>query len=85
MTLLVVVLLAGCSGEIVDSSDDQDQFEFDSHSYQTSAMLNEIEVETWMYQIQWLDTHKAIDALDRTEYDMLVVEPGSIWWMRPMM
>lgn len=42
----------------------------------TSTVLNGINIETWMYQIQWLDEKATIDELDNTEYDMLVVEPG---------
>lgn len=78
LTFLVLILLAGCGSEGFDDSDEYEEIEFelDAHTYQTSVMLNEIEVETWMYQIQWLDTREAIDALDETEYDMLVVEPG---------
>ncbi|MCU7834276.1 MAG: endo alpha-1,4 polygalactosaminidase [gamma proteobacterium symbiont of Taylorina sp.] len=31
---------------------------------------------SWMYQIQGLDEDGAIETLDKTEYDMLVLEPG---------
>lgn len=41
-----------------------------------STTLNGIKIATWMYQIQYLDENSAIDYLDDTEYDMMVVEPG---------
>lgn len=47
-----------------------------SDTTRASAILNGVEIFDWMYQIQWLETHAAIDALDATDYDMLVVEPG---------
>jgi cysteinyl-tRNA synthetase len=42
----------------------------------TFTYLDGVKVGTWMYQIQWLDDYNAIDELDGTKYDMLVVEPG---------
>ena len=62
---LIVFLLSYCEDEI-----------YDPHAFETSTFLNGIEVEYWMYQIQWLDEYEAIDELDNTEYEMLVVEPG---------
>ncbi len=35
------------------------------------------EAQTWMYQIQDLDTDEAIEALADTTYPLLVVEPGN--------
>lgn len=43
----------------------------------TTATLNGIEINTWMYQIQDLDDNAMIDELAETDYDMLVVEPGN--------
>jgi cysteinyl-tRNA synthetase, unknown class len=43
---------------------------------QAKVSFGNIEVATWMYQIQYLDENKNIDKLDATSYDMLVVEPG---------
>ncbi|MBL4799350.1 MAG: endo alpha-1,4 polygalactosaminidase [Oleispira sp.] len=43
----------------------------------TTATLNGIEINTWMYQIQDLDDNAIIDELAETDYDMLVVEPGN--------
>jgi len=42
----------------------------------TSATLNGIKISYFMYQIQGLETHAAIDLLAATDYDMLIVEPG---------
>jgi len=49
---------------------------YDPHEYETSTFLNGVEIQHWMYQIQWLDEVETIDLLDDTEYQMLVVEPG---------
>ena len=42
----------------------------------TSTILNGVKVSYFMYQIQYLEEHAAIDILGATDYDMLVVEPG---------
>ncbi len=42
----------------------------------TSTTLNGINVSNFMYQIQYLEEHEAIDELAATDYDMLIVEPG---------
>lgn len=41
-----------------------------------TAVLDGVEISTWMYQIQKLDSEANIDELFDTQYDMLVVEPG---------
>ena len=41
-----------------------------------SALINKINISTWMYQIQDLFIGNNIDILDNTNYDMLVVEPS---------
>ncbi len=42
----------------------------------TSTELNGIPIATFMYQIQELDDYTNVDLLARTDYDMLIVEPG---------
>ena len=42
----------------------------------TSATLNGMTISYFMYQIQGLEEHAAIDLLGATDYDMLIVEPG---------
>ncbi len=65
-------LLTACNGN-------EDELELSTtleNISKTSTVLNGIEISTWMYQIQWLDDKIAIDELDNTPYDLLVVEPG---------
>lgn len=44
------------------------------HSGDGSARL--AEVKTWMYQLQGLNDEMRMQALQATDYDMLVIEPG---------
>ena len=41
-----------------------------------STIINDINISTWMYQIQDLFVGDNLDILDNTNYDMLVVEPS---------
>jgi len=59
--ILSILLLGACSG---------------SGASKPHATLRGVDVSTWMYQIQGLDSNSRIDTLDQTSYDMLVVEPG---------
>ncbi len=49
----------------------------DSEEQLPSAEFNGINVSTWMYQIQGLENRGDVNALDETDYDLLVVEPGN--------
>jgi cysteinyl-tRNA synthetase len=42
-----------------------------------STIINDINISTWMYQIQDLFVGNNMDILDDTNYDMLVVEPST--------
>jgi len=42
----------------------------------TSTVLNQVVIDTWMYQIQNLYDWSNISKLDQTDYDMFVLEPG---------
>ena len=72
--IINLLLLIACGGND-DESVVTEPSPFDN-VIRTSTILNGIEISTWMYQIQWLDDNVAIDELDATLYDMLVVEPG---------
>ena len=77
MIFITMLLLIACGGND-DNDDDTETIETSpfENVIRTSTVLNGIEISTWMYQIQWLDNNAAIDELDATLYDMLVVEPG---------
>ena len=79
-SLFAFSLMSACN------NDDYDE-EFEDHgnpsenievklSSPTSIVLNDVQVTTWMYQLQNLFEDEAVEALDDTNYDMLVVEPG---------
>ena len=42
-----------------------------------SVIIHDINISTWMYQIQDLIVGNNMDVLDDTDYDMLVVEPST--------
>ncbi len=48
----------------------------DADVVSTSTRLNNVDINSWMYQIQDLDDNLKIDDLAKTDYDMLVVEAG---------
>lgn len=51
---------------------------------ESKTSLNGVEIDTWMYQIQFLDDNAAVDLLANTDYDMLVVEPGNTFKPDPL-
>ncbi|PKG82880.1 glycoside hydrolase, end-alpha-1,4-polygalactosaminidase [Colwellia sp. 75C3] len=79
----VVFLVLGITACGSDSSDDPgvtvDPVEIvapDDIVEPISVLINDVSIDTWMYQIQGLDDNTKIDTLAVTDYDMIVVEPG---------
>ena len=78
-TSLIFIACGGGSG----STDEEPNIMQEEHTTEVtvtskkipSTIINDINISTWMYQIQDLYDDR-IDSLDNTNYDMLVVEPG---------
>lgn len=52
--------------------------------FASKASLNGVEIDTWMYQLQYLEDKTAVDVLARSDYDMLVIEPGHNFKSNPL-
>jgi cysteinyl-tRNA synthetase len=62
-TVLMVFFLVACGGSDASGTE------------KPHTVIQGVDISTWMYQIQDLYGEK-IQALDKTPYDMLVIEPG---------
>lgn len=72
MISALTLMLISCGGS---SSNETASIEITPTRNIPSTVINDVNISTWMYQIQDLYAEN-IDILDDTDYDMLVVEPG---------
>ncbi len=72
LVLTTSLILIACGGG--SSDDDEQPAEITATAKIPSTVINDINISTWMYQIQNLYDEN-IDILDDTNYDMMVVEP----------
>ncbi|MCK5831245.1 MAG: endo alpha-1,4 polygalactosaminidase [Methylococcales bacterium] len=72
LVLAIYLILIACGRTPSSSSENEELAVINKIP---STVINNIKITTWMYQIQDL-YDKNIDILAKTNYDMLVVEPG---------
>ena len=81
--VFILLGIAGCGSGDSDSSEDPGEtagpvliIDPPEVFEPTPVLINDVRIDTWMYQIQALDDNSKIDTLAVTDYDMIVVEPG---------
>ena len=76
LTSLIFISCGGGGGGEEDNSNLSDNQIDTSETGIVSTKLADINISTWMYQIQNLNDNDSIDKLASSNYDMLVLEPG---------
>ena len=81
LILITFFLLTACekednSAHWQDFDDSEAEQGLPQYNEPKTIILNGVKISYWMYQLQNLYEQEAIEALDNTAYDLLVVEPG---------